>query len=179
MTSKSTVRYGMRDRERLAGRLVLGLAGSLAAAVAGCSSFSSMNPLAKTDDFDKTFITAAQTWDLNKDGSVTCDEWKEYVTTSVREADTNGDGALDAPEYQNLIKSDRLFEIANIAYYDTNGDGRVSADEILAKPNRAFQLLDKNNDCQIARNESVQVYAPVSQPKADGQGSEQKGPGGR
>ena len=155
MEARSTVRSG----RSLVRRAALGLAGTFATVVAGCSSMSSMNPLAKTDDFDKTFITAAQTWDLNKDGAVTCDEWKEYVTTSVREADTNGDGALDATEHQNLVKSDRLFQVANIAYYDSNGDGRVSAEEMIAKPNRAFQLLDKNNDCQIARNESVQVYA--------------------
>lgn len=162
---------GSRMRVRLSGLML----GSAALSLAACSSMSSLNPLSKTDDFDKTFIQADQTWDLNKDGVVSCDEWKQYVTTSVRESDTNGDGALDANEFQNLINSDRLFEVANLAYYDANGDGRVSADEMIAKPNRAFQLLDRNNNCQIERNESVQVYAPV-QSKSPGQGSEQQGP---
>lgn len=125
-------------------------------AVAGCSS-SSSNPFNNTSDFDRQFIAAAQTWDLNKDGAVSCEEWAEYIRGAVRDADTNGDGALDAGEWQKLVGSDRLFETANLAYYDGNGDGRVTADEMIAKPNLAFKLLDRNNDCQIDRNESVQV----------------------
>ncbi len=130
---------------------------SLFAAVllSACSTVS--NPFSNANDNDRTFIAAAQTWDLNKDGTVTCDEWKQYVTTAVREADANGDGALDATEWPTLVKGDRLFEVATLSYYDSNNDGKVTADEIANKPNRAFALLDKNGDCQIDRNETVQV----------------------
>lgn len=130
--------------------------------LSACSTVS--NPFANSNDDDRTFIAAAQTWDLNKDGSVTCEEWKQYVTTAVREADANGDGALDSTEWQALVKSDRLFEIATLSYYDTNSDGKATADEIANKPNRAFALLDKNGDCQIDRNETVQVIN-VDKPK--------------
>lgn len=131
--------------------------------LSACSTAS--NPFSNANDNDRTFIAAAQTWDLNKDGVVTCDEWKQYVMQAVREADANGDGALDATEWQTLVKNDRLFEIATLSYYDANGDGKVTADEIANKPNRAFQLLDKNNDCQIDRTETVQTYN-VDKPKA-------------
>jgi Ca2+-binding EF-hand superfamily protein len=131
-------------------------------ALSACSTVS--NPFSNTNDDDKVFIAAAQTWDLNKDGSVTCDEWKQYVTTAVREADGNGDGALDATEWQTLVKGDRLFELATLSYYDANGDGKVTAEEMITKPNRAFALLDKNGDCQIDRNETVQVIN-VDKPK--------------
>lgn len=128
----------------------------------GCASVS--NPFAKTNDFDRTFITAAQTWDVNKDGSVSCDEWNGYVATLVRESDGNGDGNLDATEFATMARTDRLFEVANMAYYDANGDGKTNAAEIAAKKNAAFAILDKNSDCQIDRNETVQVYN-VDKPK--------------
>lgn len=123
----------------------------------GCSSGIG-NPFKDNNDFDRTFIGAAQTWDLDKNGSVSCDEWNQYVTTAFREADTNGDGSLDAEEHKMLVKNDRLFEVANIAYYDTNGDGKLSVEEMTGKQNLAFKLLDRNQDCQIDRTETVQVH---------------------
>lgn len=128
----------------------------------GCGGAS--NPFSSSSDFDRTFIGAAQTWDLNKDGSVSCDEWKQYTSTSFRELDANGDGVLDQQEFLVLAKNDRLFEVANLSYYDTSSDGKVTAQELADKPNTAFKLLDKNGDCRIDRNELVQVYN-VDKPK--------------
>ncbi|HEX2840637.1 EF-hand domain-containing protein [Hyphomicrobium sp.] len=121
----------------------------------GCASSS---PFGKASDFDRTFISAAQTWDLDKNGSVSCDEWAQYVAQSFREADVNGDGALDAEEWKKLVANDRLFEVANLSYYDANGDGRVTVEEMTGKQNIAFKLLDRNGDCQIDRTEAVQVH---------------------
>jgi Ca2+-binding EF-hand superfamily protein len=146
--------------------LVLGLA--------GCTS----TPFSSSSDFDRTFIGAAQTWDLNKDGSVSCDEWRQYAATSFRESDSNGDGVLDQQEFLLLAKSDRLFEIANLSYYDANSDGRVTQQELTDKPNTAFKLLDKNQDCRIDRTESVQVYH-VDKPKAKEVDQNIPNPGGR
>lgn len=138
-----------------------GLASTLAAlAAAGCSSmpnpFTTGSPFSNASIVDRTFIGAAQTWDLDRNAVVTCDEWKQYATTSLRESDMNGDGALTADEFARMAKSDRLFDVADLKHFDANGDGKVSAEELSTR-NRAFQLLDKNNDCQIARDESAQV----------------------
>ena len=154
------------------GRCLALLAASLLAA--GCTS----TPFSSTSDFDRTFISAAQTWDLDKNGVVSCDEWKRYTATSLRESDANGDGALDQEEWARMAKSDRLFEIANLPYFDAGSDGRVTADELAAKSNPAFRLLDKNQDCQIDRNESVQVYS-VDKPKEKEQDQQIPKPGGR
>ena len=143
--------------------LLAALAGlALSACASGTpfsSSFSSSNTL------DQTFIAAAQTWDVDKNGSVTCAEWTSYVSTLLTESDTNGDSALDATEFERMVRSDRLFEVANLAYYDANSDGRVTREELTGKQNRAFALLDKNGDCQLDRNESVRVHG-VDKPKA-------------
>ena len=130
------------------------LAGTIALLVAACSASS---PFSSANDFDRTFIGAAQTWDLDKNSVVSCDEWKQYAATAMREADGNGDGALTPDEFNVMAKQDRLFSIADAKYYDSNSDGKVTADELTGKQNRAFNLLDKNGDCLIDRNETVQV----------------------
>jgi hypothetical protein len=136
----------------------------------GGSSLGNMlttgSPFASTSNVDRTFIGAAQTWDLDKNASVTCDEWKQYAGMALKEADANGDGALTADEYGVMANTDRLFTVADLKYYDTNSDSKVSLDEMTSKQNRAFGLLDKNNDCQIDRGETVQVVA-VEKKKAD------------
>ncbi|MGE0025140.1 MAG: EF-hand domain-containing protein [Hyphomicrobium sp.] len=162
----------MNERRSLCTAACLAL---LAATLSGCASGG--NPFKNTSDFDRTFIGAAQTWDLDKNGSVSCEEWVQYVSASVRENDTNGDGALDADEWKKLVRSDRLFEVANISYYDTNGDGRITAEEMTGKQNLAFKLLDRNTDCQIDRTETVQVHG-IDKPKAADTGSSAgRGPG--
>lgn len=129
------------------------------ASLGGCGSspFGSSSPFGNANVSDRTFIGAAQTWDLDKNGVVTCEEWKTYSSGALREADGNGDGALTADEYATMARSDRLFEIADLKYFDANSDGKVTVEELSGKPNQAFKLLDKNGDCQIARDESVQV----------------------
>jgi len=143
--------------------------------LAGCATAL---PFGSSTDFDRTFITAAQTWDIDKNGTVTCDEWRQYVATLLRESDANGDGALDAQEFKQMARSDHLFDVADLAYYDANSDGRVSVEELAGKQNRAFNLLDKNSDCQIDRTETVQVYN-VDKPKEKEADQNIAKPGGR
>ena len=111
------------------------------------------------------FITAAPTWDLNKDGSVTCDEWKAYTGELFTAADGNGDKLLNQDEYRNVIKTDRLFQVADLAYFDGNKDGQLTLQEISDKPNPAFVRLDRDKDCKIGRAEIVLVRGRHPQPK--------------
>jgi len=67
------------------------------ALLSACSSGGS--PLDKASVIEREFVIAAVTWDLNKDGDVTCDEWKRYVTELFREADADHDGFLTREEY--------------------------------------------------------------------------------
>jgi len=125
----------------------------------GCSSGGS-SPFASATPIEREFIGAAVTWDLNKDGDVTCDEWKQYVTGLFREADANRDGILTREEFAVLARRDRLFETVGLAYFDANADGRLSLSEMTDKRNPAFTLLDKNGDCVLSRDERVQTSAP-------------------
>jgi hypothetical protein len=130
--------------------------------VSGCASDNS--PLGSASVADREFAVAAITWDLNKDGDVTCDEWKQYATGLFRSADASRDGVLSQDEFAAMARQDRLFDSGNLKFFDVNGDGRVTLEELTGRPNPAFALLDRNKDCVIGRDERVNQRAPREEP---------------
>jgi EF hand len=160
---------GLCSRGTSAG-LALLLAG---AALAACAT-GNKSPLASATPLDREFASAAITWDLNKDGDVTCDEWKQYVAGLFRDADANHDGLVTHQEFATLARSDRLFEVAGFDYFDANGDGQLSLSEIADKPNPAFQLLDKNGDCVISADERLQQRGGSGSGKGNGRRRQQQ-----
>lgn len=155
---------------------------SAALAVAGCGGLSSFtgaggSPFSNASSNDLLFVSAAPTWDLDKNNAVTCEEWQRYLTELFTEADANKDGALTKEEYQTVIKADRLFQSADHAYYDANKDGKVMLQEMTSKQNPAFAILDKNKDCQIGSDEIVQT-SQVQQLKTKGDSAPSDLPGG-
>jgi len=136
--------------------LHLGPACALALLLAACSGSS-------LPDVDRVFLSAAGNWDRNRDGIVTCDEWKAYAGELFDAADGNRDGALDRTEYGKVIATDRMFETADFSYYDANNDGKVDRMEFIEKPNRAFALLDKSNECRLSANQVAGARAHSEQ----------------
>ena len=125
------------------------------AALAGCAT-GNQSLLASVAPLEREFAAAAVTWDLDKDGNVTCDEWKHYVAGLLREADADRDGMLTRQEFAALARRDRLFETAGFDYFDAGAKGRLSLAEIGDKPNPAFRLLDRNGDCVITAEERME-----------------------
>ncbi|MEO1206912.1 MAG: hypothetical protein AAFV45_11325 [Pseudomonadota bacterium] len=135
-------------------------------AMGGCGGASL--PFSGTKSDDMLFVSAAQTWDLNRDNTVTCDEWKQYTGELFTLADANADGAVGEEEYARIIKADRLFQSAKLGYFDTNKDGTLTAQEFTETKNPAFAILDRNKDCQIASEEMVRTVGVQSAPASDG-----------
>jgi hypothetical protein len=133
-----------------------GTASALLLVLAGCSGSS-------LPDVDRVFLSAAGGWDRNRDGVVTCDEWKAYAGELFDSADANRDGTLDRTEFQKIIGTDRMFETADFSYYDGNSDGKVERTEFVDKPNRAFALLDKSNECKLSANQTAGARAHSEQ----------------
>ncbi len=102
---------------------------------------------------DTAFLRAAQTWDLNHDGNVTCDEWRSYALSLFKEADANHDGKLTPDEFTRMAKLDRLFETADFKYYDVNRQGFVTQADFVDRPNPAFVELDKEKTCVLKQNQ--------------------------
>jgi Ca2+-binding EF-hand superfamily protein len=137
----------------------------LAFAAAGCGSSS---PGLK-EGIDGAFIRAAATWDLNHDGNVTCDEWRQYAASVFKDADLNHDGKLTREEFDRLAKIDRLFLLANFDYYDTDRKGHVTLADLVDHPNPAFKELDKDNTCVI---KTYQLRAAITdEPKSTNPGT--------
>ena len=150
--------------------------GGLLFVLAGCSS--------SLPDTDRVFLSAAGGWDRNRDGVVTCDEWKAYATELFNGADANHDNSLDRTEYAKLVSTDRMFQTVEFGYYDANGDGKVERTEFVDKPNRAFALLDKSNECKLtssqvagARANTEQVYDTKKAESGDPREKKGGGPG--
>jgi hypothetical protein len=149
-------------------RVGAGLAVLLALAMsAGCGGPDVSSPFLPSTSIEKEFIGAVVTWHLNRDGDVTCEEWKAYVAGLFREANVSRDGVLAADEFADLARRDRLFEYLGFKYFDTAGKGRLTLAEIADKPNPAFTLLDTNKDCRITPGERAGIS---ERPQAKGTG---------
>ena len=57
-------------------------------------------------------VASAQLWDLDHDGTYTCDEWKQYATRLFNLADRNHDGYVDASEFKTIQKAMPMFNEA-------------------------------------------------------------------
>ena len=145
-----------RTRQPSSAAVRYGTASALLLVLAGCSGSS-------LPDVDRVFLSAAGGWDRNRDGVVTCDEWKAYAGELFDSADANRDGTLDRTEFQKIIGTDRMFATADFSYYDGNGDGNVERTEFVDKPNRAFALLDKGNECKLTANQTAGARAHSEQ----------------
>ena len=157
-------------RRNLQRSVAVGLPFFVMLVISGCGGNSgvSMPSFSSSNDTENMFITAAATWDQNKDGTVTCEEWKSYAGELFQNADGDGDKTLNKDEYAKISKTDRLFEVADHSYFDGNNDGRVTLPELADKPNPAFTKLDRDKDCKIGRNEVVIVRGQDPTPKGGG-----------
>lgn len=129
---------------------------------------------------DSVFLAAAGSWDRNKDGIVTCDEWKAYAAELLQGADKNRDGFLDRAEFETLLRTDKMFETADFSYFDANRDSRVDRAEFVDRPNPAFLIADRSKECklnadQLTAARSLTEQVPVVTPPAE----DKQGPIGR
>ena len=105
-----------------------------------------------TDDLHRAFAI----YDRNKDGVVTCDEWKAYAAELFDIGDVQRKGHLTPEDWKRITAVDKMFETVDFKYYDKNGDGKVDRAEFVDRPNRAFELADRDKNCQLT---SVELTA--------------------
>jgi hypothetical protein len=158
------------------------LATLLAVFCAGCSSVGLPSIGGGPSEVDRVFLLAAGNWDRNRDGIVTCDEWKAYAAELFDGADSGRKGHLTKADWDGVTKVDKMFETVAFTYYDRNSDGRVDRAEMVDRPSRAFEMADRDKNCQMttlelsaARTAGSQAPASAVTPPPDP--SEQRRPG--
>jgi Ca2+-binding EF-hand superfamily protein len=100
------------------------------------------------------------TWDANRDGVYTCDEWKRFMDRLFSSADRNHDGHLDPSEFQIVRKADATLADADFGYFDENQDGKITRQEFVDKPSAFILRFDKNGDCRVTAEEIKAAAAP-------------------
>ncbi len=148
------------------------------------SAIGSITGGSSIPETDRVFLMAAGSWDRNRDNTVTCDEWKSYATELFNGADVNRDDALDATEWPRVVKVDRMFDTANLDYFDASNDGKVTRAEFVDRPNPAFTLMDTGKTCalngeQIAGARSKTQYDVAGKPRQNGDPREASGQQGK
>ncbi|WP_171988079.1 EF-hand domain-containing protein [Hyphomicrobium sp. NDB2Meth4] len=159
-----------------------GMALPLLASLLGCAPIGgpmggNPGPGQNVSEADRMFVMAANTWDRNHDGQVTCGEWQAYVIELVATVDKSKDGALSEEEFAKLVQTDRLFATAGFKYWDTNKDGKVTRPEMLEHTNPAFTLLDRDTDCVLTSTELSAARSIQSSPEGGGGPPGGGGPG--
>lgn len=129
----------------------LGVVASVAVVAACSNSMPSLT--GGPSEIDRVFLIAAGNWDRNKDGIVTCDEWKAYAAELFAIGDVEHKGHLTPDDWKRVVNVDRMFETVDFKYYDKNGDGKVDRAEFVDRPNRAFELADRDKDCDLTTTE--------------------------
>ena len=120
---------------------------------------------------DDPTVASAHLWDLDHNGTYTCDEWKQYATRIFNLADRNHDGYVDATEFKTIQQAAPMFKEADLAYFDENHDRRVSRDEFVNKPNPIFARYDKNGDCRVTSQELKEPSGSPPTPPAGKRGT--------
>lgn len=103
-----------------------------------------------------------QLWDLDADKRVTATEIEERLSNVFGQFDKDGDGALNAEEYDAFDKardaeaaehgtSLALRAVTGLSrgFTDTNYDGMVTREELLSTGRNWFNSMDRNGDGQI------------------------------
>jgi Ca2+-binding EF-hand superfamily protein len=129
------------------------------------------SPSAQSNADTDPLVTSAQVWDLDHNGTYTCDEWRQFATRIFNMADRNHDGYVDASEFKTIQQAVPIFKEADIAYFDDNRDGRLSRDEFVKKPNPIFARYDKNGDCMVTPQELNQTSASPQTPSLGRRGA--------
>src|SRR6476620_4877890 len=80
-------------------------------------------------------VASAHLWDLDHNGTYTCDEWEQYATRLFRLADRNPYAYVDSADFKSDLRASPVFTESEFDYYDDHRDGRFSREEFVRKPN--------------------------------------------
>jgi Ca2+-binding EF-hand superfamily protein len=105
-----------------------------------------------------------QSFDQDKDGVMTPEEYTAVAEKQFGRVDSNGDGSIDPSEYVFGIPegNDEELERAKkrFAIMDRNGDGGATEEEFVAFGHQVIELSDTDGDGKMTSDEFAASVAP-------------------
>ncbi len=141
------------------------------------SVLASCSGIPRVDDperYEMAKTRLMDTWDLNRDGVISCADAVLKRDQQFTSTDLNDDGSLSLEEFAKADWSSRVFAAELFDQYDTDNNLKISLSELEARPDSAFLEMDENNDCVISDKELVKTLSTRS---AIGIGRERGGRG--
>lgn len=97
-------------------------------------------------------------FDANNDGTVTMEEFDEAARTRFGRMDKDGNGSISRDEFRDYVMARRMEHKAEkLKRMDTNQDGKVTEDEFVSykseKAKRKFARMDENKDGNLTADE--------------------------
>lgn len=91
--------------------------------------------------------------DVNSDGALSRDEYRNVQAAQWPQVDRNGDGFLTLDDFPRIAAGRARTQLAEIAYLDADGDGRISQSEFVDGEAPLFRRADGNGDGMLTRSE--------------------------
>ena len=91
--------------------------------------------------------------DVNGDGALSRDEYRNVQAAQWPQVDRNSDGFLTLDDFPRIAAGRARTQLAEIAYLDANGDGRISQSEFVDGEAPLFRRADGNGDGMLTRSE--------------------------
>ncbi|MEE8294547.1 MAG: hypothetical protein V3R64_02440 [Sphingomonadales bacterium] len=92
-------------------------------------------------------------YDLNQDGIVSCEDVAIRRTELFTIVDEDKSGGLDQREYMELRWHDKLYVLLELSNDDRDHNGQISLEEFQERSDPYFRRLDKDRDCIITVEE--------------------------
>ena len=92
-------------------------------------------------------------YDLNQDGIVSCDDVAIRRAELFTIVDEDKSGGLDQREYMELRWHDKLYVLLELSNDDRDHNGLISLTEFQERSDPYFRRLDKDRDCIITVEE--------------------------
>ena len=92
-------------------------------------------------------IEALETFDADKDGSITQAEVDQMRADRLKAFDTDGDGMLSLAEYEALwLDAMRKRMVRRFQRHDSDGDGKITTEEFSERTKHMVLRRDRNED---------------------------------
>jgi Ca2+-binding EF-hand superfamily protein len=114
------------------------------------------------------YSEAAQRWfdsyDQDKDGVMTPEEYNAVAEKQFGRVDSNGDGSVDETEYVYGIPEGNDDELARakkrFSIMDKNGDGAAAQEEFVGFGQQVIELSDFDGDGNMTKEEFADSVSP-------------------